>query len=206
MLNTEAVFKRLDLGRCAGDSVQRIREVITEAVDPLAKAKAIIKDILGLETTYTDELKARIVAQKVGEQSFKANHNIDDAEALLKVCEEYTDKFITNPANAWMFVKDETPTVVSHVVQVVKGIDVKVAVKANGKIKKGGKQILAAELYKKYVLEATTAATNQGFIAILEKELGMTKAGATTYAYNCKKQLGEPKGGIVKAKKGRKAK
>jgi hypothetical protein len=48
--------------------------------------------------------------------------------------------------------------------------------------------------------------TNQQFIALVMKELKMSKPGATTYAYNAKKELGEPEGGIVKAKKGRKAK
>ena len=75
------------------------------------------------------------------------------------------------------------------VVSLSEGIDDKVEVKADGKIKKGGKQILAAELYKKHVVETENPVDNQGFIKILMAELGMTKAGATTYAYNCKKQF-----------------
>jgi hypothetical protein len=125
---------------------------------------------------------------------------------LVADARKYALERIANPEFSWMYTEAPRVTVAADVKQVVKGIDMKVAVKANGKIKKGGKQILAAELYKKFVLEATKAATNQEFIAILVKELDMSKSGATTYAYNCKKQLGEPAGGIVKAKKGRKAK
>lgn len=205
MLNTEAVFQHLDLGKSRIECVQRIREIVEGAVDPAAKATAIIKDIIGLEPKYDDATRARLVAQKVGEEVFKANHRIADEEELLKTCEDYVTKFMTNPKNAFMFAKDTPTSIAVEKVEVVKGMT-KVEVKSNGKIKKGGKQVLAAELYKKHVLDAKKAATNQEFITILVKELGMSRAGATTYAYNCKKQLGEPAGGIVKAKKGRKAK
>lgn len=206
MINTEAVFQRLNLGSSRTDAVQRIRELVEGANDPAAKASGVIKDILGLETKYEDDGRALHIAQKVAEEVFKANHKVDNENELLTQCEKFVDAFRADPKNAWMFAKPTRNVEPTETKQVVKGIDTKVEVKANGKIKKGGKQVLAAELYKKHVLEAKKAATNQEFIAILVKELGMSKAGATTYAYNCKKQLGEPAGGIVKAKKGRKAK
>ena len=62
---------------------------------------------------------------------------------------------------------------------------------ADGSIKKGGKELLAVELYKKYTSELNGAPyQNQAFIAILVAQLGMSKAGATTYNYNMKKKFG----------------
>ena len=204
MLNTEHVFKRLQLGDTATEAIGKIRQLVTTDADPVAKAKSIVQAILGIEPTIETPEQARLIAMKVGESAFKVNHNIAEPADLLKSCQDYVSLFLANPANKWMFAVDSQ--VPEYTAKVVKGIDVAVPVKDNGKIKKGGKQILAAELYKKYVLEAKKPATNQEFIMILVKELGMSKAGATTYAYNCKKQLGEPAGGLVKAKKGRKAK
>jgi hypothetical protein len=39
------------------------------------------------------------------------------------------------------------------------------------------------------VVDAEVPLTNQGFIKLLMDELDMSKAGATTYSYNCKKAL-----------------
>ncbi len=206
MLNTQAVFTRLDLGESAVVVVQRIRESIEMAADQSTRASQLIKDIIGIDTKYRDENIARTVAMKVGEMVIGVNHQVDNEEDLLASCEQYASDRVYNPSNAWIYARPEPTADDVNVVQVVADIDVKVAVKANGKIKKGGKQILADELWKKYVLEAKPAATNQEIIAIIMKDLDMSKAGATTYAYNCKNKLGEPEGGIVKAKKGRKAK
>lgn len=81
-----------------------------------------------------------------------------------------------------------------------------VVIKSNGKIKKGGKQVLALQLFKTHVVEKSVS--NQEFVAVLMKELDMTKAGATTYAYNTKKAYEKETGTTIevkKAKKGRKA-
>ena len=73
-------------------------------------------------------------------------------------------------------------------VQVVSSVDVKVEVKDNGQMKKGGKQIIALELYKKFVVDAEEGnkLSNSDFVKLLMKELGMSLAGSRTYAYNCK--------------------
>lgn len=206
MLNTAPVFLHLKLGTCASEVVQNIAALIDNSKTPMQKAVSLIKDIIGVDAAFEDVRKARLVAMLVGEKAVRSAYMIDDEDIFLRECDEAIDKRLTDPKNAWMYVAANPLMAPVEKVQVVADIDVKVEVKANGKIKKGGKQVLAAELYKKRVLEAKTPATNQEFIACLVKELGMSKAGATTYAYNCKKQLGEPAGGIVKAKKGRKAK
>lgn len=208
MLNTAAVFTRLDLGTSAASAVQRIREEVEGATDQTKRANELIKAITGVDYEFKDATFARLVAMGCGEGAFKANHQIDDPAIFVDGIVTRVDKMMADPGNAWMFVKPVSTAVTGTVVQVVKDLDVKVAVKDNGKIKKGGKQVLAAELYKKYVLNvaADKALDNQGFIAILMKELDMSLAGARTYAFNCKRDLGEPVGGLKKGKRGKKAK
>jgi len=209
MINTEKVFERLDLGTSRVTSVIAVRTAIDDEAESNKKAKAedLIFQLLGVKVVYEDQKKARFVAMKVAEEAWKVNHKIDDEQMFLHDVEVKIDAFMTNPNNAFMFVKPESysaePT---EMKAVVAGVDTEVAIKKDGSIKKGGKEVLARELYKKHVLESNEPLSNQGFIAVLIKDLGMSKAGATTYAYNCKKALGEPEGGIVKSKKGRKAK
>lgn len=205
MINTSPAFTRLNLGTSSGRAVQEIRDLVNASKTPTTKASELIKMIVGVETTYTDPTRARLIAMSVADEAFKVNHQIADAEDFIKLCEARVDAFMTRVENAWMFATKGV-THAQETVQVIDGIEMKVALKANGKIKKGGKEILAHELYKKHVLEAPTALTNQEFITVLMKQLDMSKAGATTYAWSCKKKLGEPAGGLVKAKKGRKAK
>jgi hypothetical protein len=209
MINTEAAFTHLGLHTtCATAAVQLARDKLGDNVSTiLSKSVEMIHNVLGLDVTFANAREARLVACKAIELAVQANHIIEDPEALVATAREKITKFLGNPDNAWMWAEAEaSPGVATTQVAVVEGLDTKVAVKADGSIKKGGKQVLVAEMYKKNVLEAETPMSNQQFIALVVKELKMSKAGATTYAYNAKKELGEPEGGIVKAKKGRKAK
>ena len=69
--------------------------------------------------------------------------------------------------------------------------EVGVAVVSDGKggtrIKNGGRKILVQNLYQKHVIDAVPPMPNKEFVELLVKELGMSKAGATTYAYEAKK-------------------
>jgi hypothetical protein len=119
---------------------------------------------------------------------------MDEAEVLANA-KARAMKLLTSPEHKWMFAKAIRTTDAGEQQAVVEGVDVKVAVKtaADGsvKIKKGGKEVLAEALYAKYVDSLNGAEyNNQAFIAILVKELGMSKAGATTYNYNMKKKHG----------------
>lgn len=119
---------------------------------------------------------------------------MDEAEVLANA-KARALKLLTSPEHKWMFAKAIRTADEGEQQAVVEGVDIKVAVKtaADGsvKIKKGGKEVLAEALYTKYVAELNGAEyNNQAFIAILVKELGMSKAGATTYNYNMKKKHG----------------
>jgi hypothetical protein len=122
---------------------------------------------------------------------------VDETDLLIKA-KARALKFVTNPDAQYFFKKADASASGQPTTEVAfaPSVDVKVAVKADGTIKKGGKEVLAIALYEKHVKNAETPMTNQEFIAVLVKELGMSKAGATTYNYNMKKKFGgkiEPK-------------
>ena len=129
------------------------------------------------------------------QQIVDAKNMVDDSQVIMDNANAYAKSFCENPNNSYLWSKPELTTTTADVqVQVVKELDTKVAVKADGSIKKGGKQILAQELYVKHVVESTTPLTNVQFIALIMKELDMSLAGARTYAYNCAKKQKELNG------------
>ena len=209
MLDTTPAFQHLGFdSTCRIRAVQEVSTLVLDSNNQLTAAKKVIHDMLGVDIEFKEARRARLTAMKVAELIVIAKHHIEDTQAVVDSADAYVTKFMADPDRQWMFAEAEStasgkPTTSQAVVE---GIETKVEVKADGSIKKGGKQVLVAEMYKKNVLEATTPMTNQQFIALIVKDLGMSKAGATTYAYNAKKELGEPEGGIVKAKKGRKPK
>lgn len=206
MLNIKGQLEHLSLNMDSPiHSMQTVRDQINEAPNPTAFAQDLIKQLTGLERKYDEPVIARMVAMGIVEQAVRLQGEIADPEMFVLSQEARVNSLRQNKDVAWMFVQTERD-VQEENLQSIAGTEIKVAIKDNGKIKKGGKQVIAAELYKMHVLTAATPLSNQQFIALLVKELGMSKSGATTYAYNAKRQLGEPKGGIVKSKRGKKAK
>lgn len=170
-------------------AVQEVRARIMESSDPLGEAVFIVNDITGINVEFADVPTALHVAQYVvydaiTVEKYEYQDSIDSAF-------KRTAKLFESQPWAKAKTESEFTTTTNNEVQVAvaKGVELKVAVKADGSIKKGGKQVLAVELYKVHVVNAKEPLNNQSFIAILMKELGMTKAGATTYAYNCRKQF-----------------
>lgn len=162
--------------------VQQIRTHISESADPIAKAKRLIFAITDIDVKIPDVETAVPLAQFVAKASLE--EEVCDFPDIIERAFSYVSELFKK--HPWSAPKVATQTN-GPVVAFVEGIDVKVEVKADGSLKKGAKRILADELYKKYML-VTTPLTNQQFIAILMKELKMTKAGSTTYAYDCKKK------------------
>lgn len=190
-------------------AVQTARELMSDGdvVNP-AKGAVLINKLLGLNLTAKDLLTDMpdekyaghwelMVAQGVAETVVKnVGVPLDEAEVLSNA-RARAKRLCLNPMNQCWFAKPEATEMSTEQVIVASGIETKVAVKADGSIKKGGKEVLAIELYKKYVAELNGAPySNQAFIAILVAQLGMTKAGATTYNYNMKKKHG----GVIEAK------
>jgi hypothetical protein len=170
--------------------VQQIREHIEESKTPLDTAKQFIFNVTSIAVDYTDLLLARHVAQSIGEDAIlRDSYTFEDS--ISRGESRHRNLVAKMPYISLAYIPSETSTFstpkTTTSIAVAEGVSTKVEVKADGKIKKGGKQVLAAELYALHVTNATTPMTNQEFIAVLMKELGMTKAGSTTYAYNCRK-------------------
>lgn len=186
---------------CLTHAVQQVREFIEEGGESkrFARTNELLEKVLGVRLQPADVTGRSIgddydytltIAQAAVEAVIKQDGVIDDVDQVMAAAKVRADKFITNPAHTWMFSKPESVAVTGEQVQVSADVDVKVAVKSDGSIKKGGKEVLAIALYEKFVTKAEVPVDNQGFIAILMKELGMSKAGATTYNYNMKKKFG----------------
>lgn len=203
---THTLDQFTDNGNSIQMIVQAIREKIEGSPRPLEIAHAIIEDMIGaVPFKMTDVRTARVVAQRIAVGIHALDYRVVDVHGLVDEAVEYANQYTNDPKKQWMWTSEDQAAAVELHTE-VKGVDVQVAVDSSGKIKKGGKQILVLELYKKHVLEAAEPLSNKDFIAIVMADLQMSKAGASTYAWNARKELGEPEGGIVKAKKGRKAK
>lgn len=189
MLDTTHVFDRLRIDhRSSVIACQEAANYIREAASPLLAASKMVNDFLSLDVRFDDEVYARIAVKSMIQQIVDAKNMVDDSQVIMDNANAYAKSFCENPNNSYLWSKPELTTTTADVqVQVVKELDTKVAVKADGSIKKGGKQILAQELYVKHVVESTTPLTNVQFIALIMKELDMSLAGARTYAYNAKK-------------------
>lgn len=211
MLDTRPALTRLGISTTSAmHAVQQVRLWIEDGAETerLSRANDLLERILGVKLSMADVADRPIatpltyavtIAQAAVEATIKQEGLVDNVDLLMANAKDRANKFINTPAHKWMFALPEVTAVSTTDVAVAEGIEVKVAIKADGKIKKGGKEILAVALYEKHVINAATPVDNQGFIAILMKELGMSKAGATTYNYNMKKKFG---GTIVpKAKK-----
>ena len=188
---------------CLTHAVQQVREHIEQVAENkrFEQTNHLLEKVLGVQLHVPDINNRPVgddydymltIAQAVVEALIKNECVIDDVDQILAAAKLRADKFITNPRHHWMFAKTSAVVSVGQQAQVSADVEVKVAVKADGSIKKGGKEILASALYEKFVMKAEVPVDNQGFIAILMKELGMSKAGATTYAYNMKKKFGAP--------------
>lgn len=165
-------------------AVQQVRQYIENDSQPIIAAERIIFNITSIVVEFNDLPTALHVAQYVVYDAIKLDsYAFQDSidHAFVRTAALFEKQPWVKPTVSELAPQTE--------VAVAAGVETKVAIKSDGKIKKGGKQILAVELYKLHVVETETPVDNQGFIAILMKELGMTKPGATTYAYNCKKQF-----------------
>lgn len=195
-------------------TVQKVRELVSIGTEPDAKQGVqLVNKLLGTNLNYGDVIVgvedrlhgdyAMMVAQGVAEVVVKnVGQSVDEAEVLANA-KARVARLMSAPNHKWMFAKPE-PTSTSgptEQVAVIKDIDVKVEVKADGKIKKGGREVMAEAIYQKRVIDSGQPVTNQEFIQMLIKELGMTKGGATTYAYNVDKKMG---GKLVKKARGAK--
>lgn len=188
----QALLSRHISTRSTVQMCSELGQFIRNSPIPERAASSLVREMLGLNVTFNDPIVAGVAVKALAVELFSVGFIVDDPKEFLESATDYATQFKNDPQWSFLWAQPEDDEISSKMddsvkVQVVEGLDVKVAVKANGKIKKGGKQILALELYKKHVIDATPPLNNQQFISLIMKELDMTKAGATTYAYNCGK-------------------
>ncbi len=187
MLNISSTLAHMNITPLRLSAVQEIRDILdkeTETQQPKVAAQLVF-DLLGVKVEFEDANQALFTTQYIVDSAIAGNCEVEDGEIALANALRRADAFMRKPENQWMFARKEDTVDTSNNQTVVEGLDTKVAVKADGSIKKGGKQVLAAALYEKHVLKADVKPTNAWFKELLCKELGMSGAGASTYAYNC---------------------
>jgi hypothetical protein len=141
--------------------------------DPFIKCEyeRLIHVLTGVQRTYTDQRDARYCFLYLIQETIRKSDNTDrfDMPTLLIYAEERAYKFIKENPWHWAVVEEE----------------VKLDSSGKPKRKKGAKQVEALRIYNENIF-----AGKKAIIELFMSELDMSKAGATTYFYNTRKQVG----------------
>ncbi len=164
-------------------AVVDVHNIVEEASQPLDAAIKVIEQMTGLRSNITNAMMALSVAQYVAKTAVL--HEMFDPQETIDAGIAHHNAILDR--HPYLRVTAEL-TNATETLANIEGADAKVVIKSDGKIKKGGKQIIAAELYQTYVTDATEPLDNKQFVQLLVDRLGMSKSGATTYAWNCRKQ------------------
>lgn len=199
-MNVNQMLRKAGLNpSCEIRVVQGVRELVEK--QGRSGAARLIHELTGITAAIpTNEKKAIQFTQYVVSGLY--NDNKIDRNVLIDQAMVRVERLANDPMNQWMYATKEVPGTIQQ--QVSKEVEITVAVKEDGTIKKGGRAVLAEELYNKYIINGTKQTSRAEMIDLFVKEIGMTPAGASTYFANAKAKLGDPKGLIVAAKKGRK--
>ena len=209
-MNILDTIKKMGIATVGGNPISDVREIITKSdneAQRIETAKNIIKQAIGVDSMFDNAYIAIHTAQGVVDTVIKNKGGTggETPDQLLVRSLFNATKMVNDPKKAWMYLSDEKLRPNVEVKTVVKDLDVQVAVRADGKIKKGGNAIVVEALYRKYVLDAVVPMDNGQFKKLLMKELSFSEAGSSTFSYNVRKKLGVP-AGMVKSKKGRQPK
>lgn len=194
-MNVEHVLSKHKIGT---NSVVRlcseVGQYIRNSNVPELTATQLVSELVGKPVRFQDPIYAGIFVKALAGELHSVGYVMDDADAFIESATDYTKNFCNDPKWSFLWAQpdsDDKPRVDESVkVQVSTEIDVKVAVRADGSIKKGGKSVLADELFRTKVLEASEPLTSQQFIQLLVSEVKLTPAGASTYRYNLWKKHG----------------
>jgi hypothetical protein len=192
MLNVSPVLKHMNISTTSpAMATSEVGELIRSSAVPTETARMFIDSVLSLPVVFDEPIYAGLVCKHI--IKFVIDNecvvDIDSIDEILENAQVYATDYCNNPANSYMWAElDETIDTKAGHIQVATGIETKVAVKADGKIKKGGKAILCADMYQKFVIDAEVPLTRKEFRELLMKELMMTPAGSTTYEFNCHKK------------------
>lgn len=165
-------------------AIQRTREILSESSDPIRDANNMVFDLTTFHSPFKDNEEAAIMfAQYVVEGTIKKRYNTFEyaKQRVLYHMEHSPRMFACHESYNYQKQKITYETIEN----------VRVAIKKDGKIKKGGKQEIAEQMYKTMVLEQ--GMKNADFVRELQSKANLTLYGARTYAYNMKKKFGVQK-------------
>ena len=175
MVNVEQLLKNLNINTSSRSTVVAgVREYIELAAEDkrLEAATMFFYEVFGMRPTVTDAVTARIAAQYAVDQISQTQYEFGNAPKVLEEAVAKAERYKANPNNAWQFATSASESSFKT------DSDVPQAPKKN-------KGTASMDLYNEHVKNAATPLTNIQFVELLVKQLGMTKSGARTYAYNC---------------------
>ena len=150
--------------------------------------EAFVAEFMGENIKFENCEQARIVATYLVQEfmkAYNANDNSEiglDVDAMLVAAHEKAGAYIWRMDHGdltYMRAKPDEDEFNENAPPVVDD-------RGNRKRKKGKKKEMAAELYR----ENRTKITRSEMIALFMEEIGMSKAGATTYFHNNKAEYG----------------
>jgi hypothetical protein len=140
---------------------------------------------------FDDEVYARMFVKALMVQLFNHKFDIDDLIVPELIEECHHRAFAITGSPNWSFLySGEKAEVVRAVVDKV--VPVKVMDQKTGavRIKKGGKQVIARDLFLEHIVNASVPMEFKAFHKVLMEEAGLTNCGASTYLYNLKTEFG----------------
>lgn len=183
-------IERLGIAIGHGNHICDVRELIdqhhkTNDEMRCQFASGMIKSITGIEVQFIDDNIALATTQALVDQIVR-NKSFVDVQLLIDQCTERATALVTDPKNKWMYKKPDHNEGSTGMKTEVEGVNIQVEVKADGKIKKGGKAVLAVGLMNRYL--DSCVAESKPYIpkemkAILVKDCQMSDLGAGTYEY-----------------------
>lgn len=179
MVNIKQLLENLSINTSSRSAaVAGVREYIEQASEDnrLEAAIMFFYDVFGMRpTALTDPIIARMAAQYAVDAVSQTNYEFGNAPKILEEAVIKAERYQANPNNAWQFATSASESSFKT------DSDTHVAPKKN-------KGTASQELYDIHVKNAEVPLTNIQFVELLVKQLGMTKSGARTYAYNCFKE------------------
>lgn len=166
--------------------VTDIRNLMEDSGNVSLWCNKTIKRWINKDIQFIDDIEARIFVKSF--VAFLHKNKFQYSDDVLTQATEYTKEFINNPSWSFLRCKDEDLAEDNTATKTIN--DTKVKLNNNGKIKQGGKQILALELFNTHILNTDTPLPNKEFVELLMNELKLTKLCANTYFFNMRKQHG----------------
>lgn len=182
MLESFRILERLDISTTSViRAVQDVRQRVETSASPKSEALRIISEITGETIDVESNIDALHIAQSVVENAILQKETFVPEKAL-ELAHKRVEQYRNNPALQYIYVAENQ--LQQNETQEIAGVSV--VINENGKIKKGGKALIAKQLFKELVVDKKMS--KKDFIEQLMQQCKMSRAGATTYEHNVRKE------------------